>query len=90
MFEKDGQDITYTALPGKNYFMNTHLGTCVDAHNYRIWDTTQTDYLGNPTDPHLIFDRENHGERKLLSITATPYVNAPGEEWELIVEYTHP
>jgi len=89
VFEKDGEDITYNVLPGKNYFMNTHLGTCVDAHNYKIWDTTQTGYLGDPSDPLLRFDRENLGERPLLRIIAMPYVNSPVEQWELIVEYTH-
>jgi formylglycine-generating enzyme required for sulfatase activity len=92
VFEKDGEDITYTVLPtAGGFFHNYHLGKCADALNYNIWDTTQTDYLGDPSDPRLRFIHQDvSGERQLLSITALPYNNSPPEQWELIVEYTHP
>ncbi len=90
VFEKDGQDITYNVLPSSGFFHDFHLGSCADAHNYRIWDTSQTNYLGDPSDPQLIFDRQDvNGVRQLLSITAQPYSNAPVDQRELIVEYTH-
>ena len=92
VFEKDGQDITYTVLPtAQGFFHDFHLGSCADAHNYAIWDTTQTNYLGDPQDPALEFNYQDvNGERQLLSITTYPYSNAPLDQWELIVEYTHP
>jgi len=92
VFEKDGQDITYTVLPtAQGFWHDFHLGSCADAHNYSIWDTTQTGYLGDPQDPALEFTYQDvNGERQLLSITTYPYSNAPLDQWELIVEYTHP
>ena len=92
VFEKDGQDITYTQYPNRSsYFHNFHLGVSDDAHHYAIWDTTQTNYIGQSSDTRLSFVDENvNGQRQLNKIYTYPHSNSPIDDVDLIVEYTHP